>query len=257
MSLPTKLITTPKLMALLREFGRGLLRLVYPGLCNVCGAPLPPEQERFCTSCRTALTTDVFSTCPRCAATIGPFALATLRDGCTHCASASFRFERVLRLGVYDGLLRDVILRLKHLSGDGLAELVSELWAEHAEAALRDLRADVVVPVPLHWRRRWQRGYNQSLALARGLAARLRLPCRPAWLRRVRHTPQQTQQSPSARRDNVRGAFRAGTKLAAGQTILLVDDVMTTGSTANEAAAALRTACAARVVVAVLARAQG
>lgn len=244
-------------MTLLRELGHGLLRLLYPGLCGVCGVPLPPEQDRFCSSCRAALTTDPFSTCPRCAATIGPYALATLADGCTRCWNVSFRFERVLRLGPYDSLLRDVILRLKHLSGDGLAELIGELWAEHAEAALRGLHADVVVPVPLHWRRRWKRGYNQSLALARGLAARLRAPCRPSWLRRIRHTPEQTKQTPSARRANVRGAFRATRKLPPGRTILLVDDVMTTGSTAHEAAAALRNAGAARVVVAVLARAHG
>ena len=146
-------MTTP--LALLRELGRGFVRLLYPGVCHVCAAPLPLEQNRFCTSCRTALTTDPFPCCPRCAATIGPFAFATLKEGCPKCWHSSFRFERVLRLGPYDGLLRDVILRLKHLSGDGLAELIGELWAEYAEARLRDVRADAVVPIPLHWRRRW------------------------------------------------------------------------------------------------------
>src|SRR5262245_2366212 len=229
-------------MPILRDLSHGLLRLLYPGVCSVCGDSLPPEQNHFCATCRAAMTTDPFSTCPRCASTIGPFALATVKDGCTRCWNSSFRFERAVRLGPYDGLLRDVILRLKHLSGDGLAELLGELWAVHAEATLRGLHADVVIPVPLHWRRRWKRGYNQSLALARGLAARLELPCRPSWLRRVRHTREQTKQTPSARRDNVRGAFRATIKLPPGQTVLLVDDVMTTGSTASEAASALRTA---------------
>jgi ComF family protein len=245
------------MMPMLRELGRGLVRLLYPGLCSVCHAPLPPELDRFCESCRTELVIDPFSTCPRCAATVGPFARATLKEGCTRCWNLSFRFERVLRLGPYDGLLREVILRLKHLSGDGLAELLGELWAEHAETALRDARADVVVPVPLHWRRRWQRGYNQSLALARGVSARLRLPCRPSWLRRIRHTPMQTEQAPSTRWDNVRRAFRATRKVSRGGSVLLIDDVMTTGSTVNEAATALLAAGAARVVVAVLARASG
>jgi predicted amidophosphoribosyltransferase len=109
--------------------------------------------------------------------------------------------------------------------------------------------------VPLHWRRLWQRGYNQSLAIARGLAGRLRLPCRPSWLRRIRNTPSQTSQTATNRRDNMRGAFAVprGTRLG-GNTILLVDDVMTTGATVREAAAPLKRAGAARVVVAVLAR---
>jgi ComF family protein len=154
-------------------------------------------------------------------------------------------------------LLRDVILRLKHLQGDMLAELAGELWAEHAGPALRDAHADVVVPIPLHWWRRWRRGYNQSLALARGMAARLYIPCRPRLLRRIRNTPLQTQQAPSVRPVNVRGAFRAGRRGLAGKTVLLVDDVMTTGSTVNEAARVLRAAGAVRVIVAVLARAHG
>jgi ComF family protein len=135
-----------------------------------------------------------------------------------------------------------------------LAELLSDLWAEHAATRLRDLGADVVVPVPLHWRRRWSRGYNQSEALARGLAARLGLPCRPRWLRRARFTPDQSRQTAAARRDNVRSAFWARPRAGLRQRcVLLVDDVLTTGSTASEAARALRAAGAARVVVAVLA----
>ncbi len=92
------------------------------------------------------------------------------------------------------------------------------------------LGADVLVPVPLHWRRRWLRGYNQSEALAHGLAARLRLPCGSCGLRRIRATPMQTSQTLAGRRDNVRGAFAAAPNVrTAGKTVLLVDDVMTTG----------------------------
>jgi ComF family protein len=201
------------------------------------------------------LTVDPHPQCPRCAGNVGPY--AELADGCHHCRGTSFPFDRVVRLGPYDGRLREVVLRMKHATGEGLAEVVGELWAECANARLRELAAEVVVPVPLHWWRRWRRGYNQSEALARPIAARLGLPCRPSCVRRVRYTPEQTSQTPAGRVENVRGAFRACGSAVVGRTVLLVDDVLTTGSTAAEAARALRQGGARRVSVAVLARAHG
>jgi ComF family protein len=245
-----------RLTALGRDLLIGARHLIYPGCCLLCGQPLSVEQTNFCSLCRENLFTDPESICPRCAGTIGPFAMIDGR--CHACRNESFAFEQVLRLGRYDGLLRQVVLRLKNQRGEGLAELLGECWAKEASPRFAALHCDSVVPVPLHWRRRWYRGYNQSAALCRGLATCLGLPYHTSWLRRVRHTPQQTAQTPAARKTNVRGAFRArqGAPLA-GRTILLVDDVMTTGATANEAARALRAGGAARIFVAVLARAQG
>ena len=145
---------------------------------------------------------------------------------------------------------------MKHATGEGLAELLGELWAETAAARFHAIAADALVPVPLHWLRRLRRGYNQSHALARGLSRRLGIPLRAPWLRRVRHTPRQTSRSFEERRANVRDAFRAaGGPALRAKTVLLVDDVMTTGATASEAARALRAGGASRVVLAVLARA--
>src|SRR5262249_59116471 len=112
-----------------------------------------------------------------------------------------------------------------------------------------------VVPVPLHWLRRWQRGYNQSEAIARTLARALGVPCQPHVVRRVRRTLTQANLSLTARRENMRGAFepRRGAALR-GKTVLLVDDVMTTGSTVHEAAPALKKGGAGRVILAALAR---
>jgi ComF family protein len=153
-------------------------------------------------------------------------------------------------------VLRDAVIRLKSHHGEGLAELLGSLWIERDDRVFRDLGVDAVVPVPLHWLRRWRRGYNQSESIARSIANHLHIPCHSSWLRRLRNTPDQTLQTPTGRRENVRGAFRARRRARArGQAILLVDDVMTTGATANEAARALRAAGAARVVVAALARA--
>jgi len=144
---------------------------------------------------------------------------------------------------------------MKSASGEGLAESIGRVFGEVALTRLRDAGVEVVVPVPLHWRRWWARGYNQSEAVARELAKSLGVAFAPRALKRVRHTPRQVQSTASARAENVKGAFRARVRASlAGRSVLLVDDVMTTGSTAGEAARVLRADGASRVVVAVLAR---
>ncbi|PWT99978.1 MAG: amidophosphoribosyltransferase [Terriglobia bacterium] len=125
-----------------------------------------------------------------------------------------------------------------------------------ARALPRDEKIDAVVPVPLHWRRRWSRGFNQSELLARGIARRCGAPICGA-LRRVRHTTTQTGLSNTSRRRNMAGAFatRRPDRIL-GKRVLLIDDVMTTGSTASACAAVLRRAGASRVVVLTVARAE-
>jgi ComF family protein len=239
---------------LLREQGKGLLQILYPASCFACGGAVGKYSDRFCHSCRKLLTSLNAHACPRCAATVGPF--VDLENGCMNCRKESFPFERVVRLGPYEDPLREIVLRIKHLAGEDLAEAVGTLWAEASTSELKSLGVQAVVPVPLHWYKRWKRGYNQSEALAHPLAAGLGVPCLPRCLRRVRHTDQQTQRATVNRRSNVQGAFKArlDPKLAK-KSLLLVDDVMTSGSTAREAAKALKSAGAGKVFVAVLARA--
>jgi ComF family protein len=243
-------------MPLWKELAGGLLDLVCPAMCGGCGRGLETGLAGFCTPCRARLTNDPHTICPRCASTIGPFTFTSGR--CSRCSPHTFHFEAAFRLGPYEGLLREVILRMKNGDNEVLAELMGAFWAECSVARWRELKVNVVVPVPLHWRRRWLRGYNQSDALARPLADSLAVPFLPKSLRRIRCTPQQTQQTPAGRWTNMRGAFRcpANTRLS-GQTVLLVDDVLTTGSTCSEAARALRRVGAARVFVAVLAHSIG
>ncbi len=175
-------------------------------------------------------------------------------DGCPKCRNESFAFDRALRLGPYEGLLRELILRMKQPGNEALAEAVGRCWAADRETEIATAGVNLVMPVPLHWQRRWRRGFNQCEILARGWAERLRLPMKSRWLRRVRATPMQTSLAATARRENVKGAFAASRKADfRGRSVLLIDDVMTTGSTLNEAAKAIRRAGAASVTAAVLA----
>src|SRR5262249_8541556 len=148
------------------------------------------------------------------------------------------------------------VLRLKQSTGEVLAELMGMLCYWHCRDRFLAQGPLAIVPVPLHWSRRLRRGYNQAQALAHGLGSRLALPVVTSCMRRIRATPYQSQQAPSSRLVNVRGAFRARPHpVLKNATVLLVDDVMTTGATLSEAAKALRQAGAGRVVAVALARA--
>ncbi len=237
---------------MIHELARGLRDLVFPPVCLTCHSIIGEQDDQFCTACVDALTNDPHVTCPRCGSSVGEF--ADVSRGCASCRNERFHFASSFRLGPYEGVLREVVLRVKSTAGEMLAENVGRLWSRVAAKRFQEIGAQVLIPVPLHWWRKWRRGFNQSEALALAIARQLDLPCEPAWLRRVRHTPHQTSLGAAERRANLRGAFRASpTAELKGKTVLLVDDVLTTGSTASEAARALCEAGAAKVVVAVLA----
>lgn len=205
-------------------------------LCPEClRAPEPFSADFFCSSCGT------------------PFENAFPLDEegrCALCRHGLRGFDAAYCYGGYEGLLREWI----HLFKYGRVKTMARPLVDLLAAALpRHERLDCVVPVPLHWRRRWERGFNQAELLARGIARKWHIPVVRA-LRRVRHTPTQTSLSNTARRKNVTAAFACRRALA-GQRVLLIDDVLTTGATAAVCAAALRRSGAARVVLLTAARA--
>lgn len=232
-----------------RTIVSGTVELIWPRRCWLCDVECTSS---LCDSCQTDLTSDTSLTCPRCSSTVGPY--SDLSDGCDQCRKHNYHFDAAYRLGIYDGRLREAVLRIKHESGEALAEELGRVLPRLRSAGLNAHQLDAVVPVALHWLRRWSRGYNQSETLARTIADSLRLPFHN-WLMRIRPTPSQRAQTATARWENVRGAFRVrrGAPVQ-GKRILLVDDVLTTGATADAAALALRQAGAAQVVMAVLAR---
>jgi ComF family protein len=233
----------------LRELLRGTLDLVWPPRCLVCDAGVPAGH--FCDACRLALTTDHPHRCRFCAGNVGPHADPT--KPCLRCEKTPFAFASACRFGYYDGVLRLAVIRLKHTAGELLASRLGELWAESRRADLLACAPQVVVPVPLHWRRRWQRGYNQSEELARSLAATLGLPVVADALRRTRATDFQPALSATQRWANVKGVFSVRRPdMVRGLRVMLVDDVLTTGATCDAAAGALFAAGAAQVHVAVL-----
>ncbi|MFO1185474.1 MAG: ComF family protein [Bauldia sp.] len=164
-------------------------------------------------------------------------------------------FGRLRAVAAFEGGGRDLVHRLKYRDRLDLAPAIGG-WMARAGSDLLDT-ADVVVPVPLHRRRLWQRRFNQSAALAAAVARAGGRPYRPLALERVKPTRRQVGLSATQRQNNVRGAFAVAPRRRAeiaGRHVLLVDDVYTTGATAKAATRALLRAGASGVDVVVFAR---
>jgi predicted amidophosphoribosyltransferase len=158
--------------------------------------------------------------CARCGAPLGP------EGGCPRCRRLPLRLARTRSAAVYEDGVRRAILDLKYrgvrVLAPDLAPLLVETWRADAFAA------EAILPVPLHWRRLRERGYNQAELLAEALGAAVGVPVWPTALRRVRHTPPQVATAGADRHRNVAGAFAADPAVVAGRHLVVVDDVLST-----------------------------
>jgi ComF family protein len=214
--------------------------------CAACGA----GAVTLCLACRASLV-ELGPACPGCAEPTGERAVT-----CRRCAVDPLPLDRVVAPWWFGGQLAQAIRRLKFANRAHIARDVAPLWAPVLAAAVAE-RDAVVVPVPLHWRRRWGRGYDHAWLLARHACALAGVAPPVRALRRVRHAPAQSTLPAAERAANVSGAFAAvgpGAPVA-GRAVVLTDDVMTTGATLAAAARALRRAGAASITALVIARA--
>jgi ComF family protein len=235
----------------LRRAGRGLVDVVLPPRCLACGGTVE-EPDALCGRCWGGI---VFFAPPWCAGCGLPFA-HPVGDGtvCADCAREKQAWDRARSVLRYDKNSRPLILGLKHADHTHVASAFGR-WMYRDGGEVLD-RADLVLPVPLHWTRLARRRYNQSALLAHAIRAAGGPPVAPDWLVRRRRTPSQGHMGPGARQRNVQGAFalRSGRDVA-GKRLVLIDDVMTTGATVNECARVLKRGGAAFVGVLTLARA--
>jgi ComF family protein len=170
-------------------------------------------------------------------------------DPCERCRGIETSLDGTLSVAMFDDIAREAVHALKYHGHHAIASTMGRVMAAQAQ----DQAGTLVTPVSLHPRRRRERGYDQAAMLSRVVACSLDMPCDEV-LRRVRYTPQQVSLDGEARRRNVAGAFEACCELA-GEHVILIDDVLTTGATMEAAAATLKAAGAERVIGLVFAHA--
>lgn len=215
----------------LRTIGRSLYEFMYPPLCASCEARLA-DDDRF--------------VCERCRATLRPLAPADAVyrqkvemlsvDGLVSGVVSAFHFEK-------DGTLQHLVHQLKYEEMTKIGVELGSIVGQLVRPALGDIAIDFIVPVPLHPVKERERGYNQSVFIAEGISVAIGRPVHARLLKRVRHTRTQTALNTAERKENVAGAFALNARHASAvreATVLLVDDIITTGATIIECARALK-----------------
>lgn len=226
----------------------GLADIIWPPHCLVCGAL---HTRPLCIRCAAQIEKIAPPVCRVCGVPMDDVGT------CRWCADTSHSFRAARAVAAYAGVMERAVRQLKFSGRRSLAPVLGEMMAELAQSSkvLANRNFDCVVPVPMHPANVLEREFNQSELLARDLADRIGIACESALLRKVRKTRPQVGLSAQMRRDNLDGAFAVVPDASlAGKSILLVDDVMTTGATADECAKTLLAAGASSVHVITAAR---
>ncbi len=239
----------------LHRLGRGVVDVFYPPRCVLCGASLDEGEDSVCAQCTHNLPLIYSPHCPRCCRPI------LTRGGPEHlCSECATRVQPAVLRIVAAGMFRDDIRELIHLYKYSYHSYLAVFLAQRILHQARRLNAindiDLIVPVPLHWRRLRNRGFNQAREIGKILSDKTGIPLIPSrHFSRIRHTTPQVTLSAAGRKENIRGAFAVRDKnTIKGKSIALVDDVITTGSTTDECARTLRKAGADEISVFVIAR---
>mgnify|MGYP001118013881 CR=1 FL=1 len=230
-------------MSLWNKLAQDLVKGVFPPRCAGCGEW---EEKLFCANCQQQLQ---FIHNPLCKVCGKPFDTLALADLCSECRVSRYNkppeFSALRSCFGFAGPVREAIHRYKYQGQRSLADLLgqelTDFWSSDCHDTLQTPHCDLITPVPLHWWRAYRRGYNQSELLANQLSFNIGVPAK-VLLRRVKPTRPQVELNRDQRAANVKNAFHvdeAMMSVVKGKTILLIDDVCTTGATLRECAKAL------------------
>lgn len=247
----------PRLLKPLRGVEQGAqaaIDWVLPPRCALCSSMIR-GQAGLCTTCFQSMQ---FLADPLCDCCGRPTSVRETGPVCAPCLSVQPAYDWMRAAFAYDDASRALILALKYRDRLDVVPALSAWMA--AIAANKIGREDIIMPVPLHWRRHLARRFNQSAALALALAKKVDARFAPDWVERTRNTPPMKAMSRKERAENVRGAFdisSARRRDLEGKNVVLVDDVFTSGATIEELSEELRACGVARIGVVVVARVVG
>jgi competence protein ComFC len=228
----------------------GICDLLWPPLCGVCGESVAAAADGMCRACwDEIMACAVGDYCRRCGKDVSKYAVI---DGkCGVCSGQKFAFDGLARAGVYRDALRNLIHGFKFNDRSELAGMLGHLADSAFQGSEFYDQVEMFVPVPLHWRRRLRRGYNQAYLLTKQLDHPTAAICTD--LVRIRYTHRQWGLEPAKRRKNVKGAFGVRKRHNfSGKKVCLVDDISTSWATLNECAKTLKLAGAEKVFAVVV-----
>lgn len=217
------------------------LNILYPRRCPVCHRILMDQKALVCPECESVFRPITEDYCLKCGSPVKPE-----EEYCRDCAGQRRNFDEGRGIFLYDQKMRRSLIRYKYYGSREYADYYAVSMYRYGRRNILRWKPDVIIPVPLHRRKLRMRGFNQSGILAEKLGIFLDIPVSEGTLRKIRGTRSQKKLDAAQRRKNLRQAFRAERRLD-GLTVLLVDDVYTTGSTVEAAAACLKEAGAKKV----------
>ncbi len=218
-----------------------LTDLIFPPRCAVCDAVLPAGEWGACRACKARLR---YIREPRCLRCGGEMPYGSEEEYCGGCAGRKLSYEMGFPLLSYVPPVSDAVAAMKYHGRKEYAAFYASEMLRVFSASYRLAAPEAVIPVPVSARRLRKRGYNQAELLAEFIAEGMQLPMDTGFLRRIRNTKPQKTLGSSAREDNLRASFLAETPPGERpyRTVLLVDDIYTTGATVNACAEAMKAA---------------
>lgn len=240
-----------------RKIITSVLEFIYPPVCPFCGTILSrkekEEKRGICFTCREKLPYIKEPCCMKC----GKPLREKEQEFCADCAKHSLSFDQGRSLYLHTSMVQRAVYQFKFHNRRYYAEIFAEEMTQNCKAWIRRWEIEEIIPVPLHPSRRRERGFNQAELLAKELGKRTGIPVNTKAVSRIRKTKYQKQLDDIGRRQNLKGAFSVDKKWKPKRSVLIVDDIYTTGNTMHRVSEVLKKAGAQKVYFLTISIGQG